>query len=812
MTPSGSKITGSVSDSLLNQSIEYATVTLLQKTDNQAVNGALADDKGKFLIDKVTPGAYKLQITFLGYSNKIIDNIVIQSGKDLDLGTIKLSPDSKTLKEVTISGKQALIEEKVDRLVYNAENDLTSKGGSASDLLRKVPLLSVDLDGNVTLRGSSGIKVLINGKPSAMLAGNVADALKQIPSDLIKSVEVITSPSAKYDAEGSAGIINIVLKKNTLEGFNLNINGSLGNRGSDLGLNGSYRKGKVGFNLGGNGRAHYNKASSYLEQSTIVDGSTIQSIQNMDADDRPLFGSYTIGMDYDISEKQSLSAGARFGARNFKREQQLTTDLFEDGVLTSTSLRNVNGKDLSPSMDFNLDYLHTYKPRQEWSISTQYSRNKLTNNYFTDLLDDAGAVSNRLKNINANLNQEFTIQSDFQTPLTENQLIEFGGKGIFRQVNSDYQYYFAESADAAFLPDATRPSGVLDYQQQVESAYLSHTLSTRSKFTFKTGLRYEYTTITANTDENSRFSVPSYGTLVPSVNISKNLKDGSTLKLGYNRRIQRPGLQQLNPNFNTANPQDIRIGNPSLSPELTDNLEIGLSKSIGKNYFNVSLFGRATNDGISQVRIASDTLSGAIVTTFQNIGKQKALGGNFFANLYLTPNWTLNGSFDIFYAQLEGQETGLDGLTRSASNTGFNLNGRLNTQYRFKNGWAVEAFGFRRGSSVQLQGRQGGFGMYKLGVKKDFNNKKGSIGLAAENFLTSGINIMHTELSAPTFTQISDTHLYNRGIELTFSYRLGKVSGETRKKTRSVKNDDLKDGEGGDGGGQQQPQGGGKKL
>ncbi len=176
--------------------------------------------------------------------------MAVTNGQKLELGTIALSPDANMIKEVTVTSQRALIEEKVDRLVYNAENDITSRGGNAADLLRKVPLLSVDLDGNVTLRGSSGIKVLINGKPSAIMAGNVGDALKQIPADLIKSVEVITSPSAKYDAEGSAGIINIVMKKNTLEGF-LNIDGDVGNRGSKLGLNGSYRTGKVGFSLGG---------------------------------------------------------------------------------------------------------------------------------------------------------------------------------------------------------------------------------------------------------------------------------------------------------------------------------------------------------------------------------------------------------------------------------------------------------------------------------------------------------------------------------------------------------------------------------
>ena len=390
--PGNASISGSITDATLNQPVGFATVVLLDPTTGKTLNGTIAGEKGTFTIKQISAGAYKIQVSFLGYENKIVENVLLAADQKLELGSIALSPDANMIKEVTVTSQRALIEEKVDRLVYNAENDITNRNGSAADLLQKVPLLSVDLDGNVTLRGSSGIRVLINGKPSAIMAGSVGDALKQIPADLIKSVEVITSPSAKYDAEGSAGIINIVMKKNTLDGFNLNIDGGVGNRGSKLGLNGSYRTGKVGFSLSGNGRTNYNKASSTLLQTTLIDGVEYRTEQQMDADDRPLFGNYTLGFDYDVAKNQSLTANARFGARNFRRMQNLTIDQFENEVLTSSSVRDVNGRDLSPSVDVNVDYLHTFKPQQEWSIATQYSRNKLTNNYDTDLLDDEGSV------------------------------------------------------------------------------------------------------------------------------------------------------------------------------------------------------------------------------------------------------------------------------------------------------------------------------------------------------------------------------------------------------------------------------------
>ena len=200
-----SKISGTIIDSTAAKGVEFASIALFNVATNAAIDGTTADENGKFSITKVAPGNYKLLISFIGFKDKAVNSIQVVKGQDIDLGSVKLSANTKTLDEVTITGEKSMVEEKVDRLVYNAEKDITAKGGDAADILRKVPLLSVDLDGNLSLRGSSNIRVLINNKPSTIIASNVADALKQIPADMIKSVEVITSPSAKYDAEGSGG-------------------------------------------------------------------------------------------------------------------------------------------------------------------------------------------------------------------------------------------------------------------------------------------------------------------------------------------------------------------------------------------------------------------------------------------------------------------------------------------------------------------------------------------------------------------------------------------------------------------------------
>ena len=788
VTPKGnSQITGFVVDADLAQAVEFATVALLDKISGKAVDGTIADEKGKFTLSKVAEGDYKLLVTFIGYSDKLLDNIRVQKGKDLDLGAIKLSTNPILLDAVTITGEKSLIEEKVDRLVYNAEKDISARGGDAADILRKVPMLSVDFDGNVTLRGSANLRVLINNKPSTIIASSVADALKMIPADMIQSVEVITSPSAKYDAEGSGGIINIITKKTTLQGLNLTLDSGIGLRGSNLGLNGSYRQGNLGVTLGGFGRMFYNKAFVSLDQTALQNGATILTQQTAEAFDNGLFGRYNLGFDYDLGPKQSVTAGVSFGTRNFVREQDFRTNLFSDNTLAGTSSRDVLSRNLSNTTDFNLDYLRTFKPGQEWSVSSLYSISNLTNNFDASILNASNELTSRQRNLNGNTNSELTLQTDYVHPLKNKQQIEIGVKGIIREVNSDFTYQLA-GASGLFATDVRNPSGYLNYQQNIAAGYLTYMFSTANKYTFKVGARYEYTTIAA-TDQLGSIDLPDYANLVPSLNVSKSLTSSTMLKLAFNTRIQRPGLQQLNPNFNAANIQNISIGNPSLKPELTNNLELSLSTNFQKTYLTFSVFGRQTNNAITRLTTPSDTLLGAVVTTFENIGREQVIGTNVFGNVFLTPKWTLNGGIDLFYNYLEGQQVGLNGLSQTMDNTGFVISGRVQSQVQLGGGWGIQAFGGFRGNRVQLQGVQGGMGMYSLGVRKDFPSKKGSLGLAFDNFL-GGMRMTNT-LNSPLFNQVMVSSIYNQNVKLTFSYKLGNMKMVEKKKTKGVKNDDV---------------------
>jgi outer membrane receptor protein involved in Fe transport len=795
-----SKITGVVIDSVTSKPVEFATVALVDAA-GKTIDGTVCDDNGKFEINKVAPGSYTIKITFVGFDAKEIA-VKIEDKKDnTDLGKIIISPTAQVLKEVTIEGEKSIIEERVDRTVYNAENDMTAKGGDATDVLKRVPMLSVDLDGNVSLRGNQNILVLINNKPSTIVASSVADALKQIPADQIKQVEVITSPSAKYDAEGSAGIINIITKKNNLQGLTFNVDAGVGYRGSNLGLNGNYRKGKMGFSLGGFGRAMYNVTGStenfQLTKKLDAEGNipeTTSTLQTSDNLNQGLFGNYNLGWDYDINAKNTLAASVRFGVRNGSNFQN---DLYQYTNESLVSLRDIESVDANNNIDASLTYTHLYaKPSRELSFQGQYSRNNrdgVVENFQKDLSDFSTLT--RFKNLNDSYNQEMTLQVDYQSPIGQMQIIEFGGKNIWRQAVSDFSTYTSTGESGAYVFSSNSSlSNNLNYDQNVTAGYLSYTVSTKSGYSIKAGSRYEYTTINAYTQTDDDIELPSYGVLVPSVNVSKKLKAGNMIKASYNRRIQRPSIRFLNPNIQSSNPLNVTIGNPDLDPEFTNNYELSFSTFIKGTTINVSAFARNTNDAIQSLRdvIGNDSSDpDTIRTQYANIGYENAYGMNIFANVNIG-KLTLNGGGDVYYAKLDNNN---DYWLYKAQNEGWVVSGRLFGSYNLNKGWGFQFFSFVRGNQVQLQGTQGSMYMYGLALRKEFNEKRGSIGIGTDNFLSRSLKIRSTT-ETPILSQDNLRIMNNFNVRLTFSYRIGKMSMENRprRSRRSINNDDLKDG------------------
>lgn len=793
-------ISGVIIDSLLQKPVDFATVTLFTQVGNKLVTGVSTSTDGKFAISKITAGTYKLKVSFLGYADKIIQNLKLNDGATLKLGKILLSPNTKTLKTVEITGRKALIEEKIDRTVYNAENDLTTRGGDATDVMKRVPMVSVDMDGNVSVRGSGNIKVLINGKPSAMATASVSDALKQIPADLIKSVEVITSPSAKYDAEGSGGIINIILKKNNLSGLSLNVNSAVGTRGADFGLNGGYKIGKFNFSVGGFGRGGYNIPGEFTNSQTVSSLTSADSYlttQSANTHNKYLFARYNAGIDYDINEHNSLSLGVILGANGRPTVQDnFLTGSYLNNTLLSSMLQKSTTTNNSTSVDATLTYTLTgKKPEREFSLLTEYSQNNRNNNFENITLSQAtGAVLSGLKNDNNSDNKEITLEADYQTPIAKNQLLEFGAKDIIRKVSSDYTYFSAQNASLDYTPLASASlSNAFNYQQNVAAGYVSYTFSPFKNYTVKAGGRYEYTSIDADFKTGSAVDIPNYGILVPSLNLSRKLENGDLIKLGYNRRIQRPSLEFLNPNIQASNPLNVTAGNPLLKPEFTNNYELAYSTNIKTSHINISAFMRNTSDAIQTIRTAN---SDTIKTTYQNLGKQNAYGTSLSLNLSPNSKLNLNGGLDLYYLTLDNQDP--DPLFHS-SNRGWVANFRLFGSYDLSDSYSLQAFSFRRSRQIQLQGYQGNFYVYNLGINKKFAGKKGSIGIGADNFLTGSLRIP-TVVTSGNINQNAVNIMHNRSFEITFSYKIGgQLKERPQKPKKAINNDDLKSDGGGSG-------------
>lgn len=800
------RIIGVAKDLKTGQPVGYATAALYKTGTDVSTAGAVADGDGVFYITGFTTGTYELQVSFLGYETVKRTVNVNSVESDINLGEIAMSDEGVALQEVTVQGQRELIEERVDRTIYKAENDKTTAGGDATDVLRRVPMLSVDLDGNVSMRGSANILVLIDNRPSAIAASSIADALRQIPADEIKAVEVITSPSARFDAEGTSGVINIVTKKNNLQGMTLNINSGAGLRGSNLGLQGSARKGKMGFSLGGFGRSGYNILGSFENQQITngASGNTTRTIQSADTKRQEIFGRYNFGVDYEIDKFNFITGAVNFGIRNSENWQEnFMTQSFLNNVLRAQQNREINTLDNSNSVDVSLNYTKTFEKRgKELSFLTLYSLNNRENSFTNTLFEaDMEDVLSRLKNLNPSKNEEFTVQVDYVNPINEKgtQIIEYGAKNILRKAYSDFAYFQAEGNGEFVESEDPTLSNEFSYDQNVTAGYLSYTLQFLKNYTLKPGLRYEYTTIKADFKTEFEAEIPSYGTLVPSLNASRKLKNGNMIKAAYNRRIQRPSLRFLNPNIEASNPQQLSQGNPTLDPELTDNYELGYSTFIKGTTLNFTGFYRNTTGSIQAIRdVRTD---GIIFTSFENIGREQALGTNLFFNVNINNKLSLNGGTDLYYSMLDN---GLTDPQFAAQNEGWVVSGRMFGNYTLPKDWQIQVFTFARGRQVQLQGTSGGFAAYGLNFNKQLKEKRGSLGFGAENFLMKEF-VIRNEIVTPTILQNSTNRIQNLNFKINFTYRIGKMSlDQTPRRRKSINNDDLKDGEGGGQGENQQ--------
>ncbi|GAA4295427.1 TonB-dependent receptor domain-containing protein [Nibribacter koreensis] len=781
-----SKISGVVLDEAGKKPVEFATISLVDKANGKTVDGTISDDKGKFTLTRLAAGQYKLLVSFLGYETKAVEDISLGNKDEVNVGAITLKMDSKVLQEVSVVGEKDLVEDKVDRLVYNAEKDITNAGTSASEVLKKVPGLTVDMDGNVQLRGSSNIRVLINNKPSAMMATSVADALRQIPADLIKSVEVITSPSAKYDAEGTAGIINIITKKNSLQGVNGVVNAGYGNRISNMNGTLNYRKGKLGV-MGAAGRQwRNNPAESFRETKYKGIEGLDRLTQVMDGKREGLFQLYQFGLDYDLTPKSSLSGGIRFQGGEFTyMTSQASTQYLTNGTTLSNTRINKSDFD-NANFDINLDFTQQLaKPGQELSLLGLFSRSDRQNFNFADIQNQDRQLMTREQFLNDAYNEEKTLQADYTHPFKNKHLLELGAKAILRYAESDYQFLLANPADAPFTVVPSR-TDIFSYNQNVEAAYATYEFSLDKKYTFKLGSRYEMTQVDGDFVSTKTSVKQEYGNFIPSLAVSRKLTESQTVKFNYTKRIQRPQLGYLNPFENRTDTFNIQVGNPNLQAEITNAYELGYS-TFFKNGIsvNASLYLRKTDNSIQAFVIP--TAGGVNYTRFGNIGKNSSYGMSLFGNAKFLKKGNVSGNVNVFYVDLESTSAELN-----ASNASMMYNLNLNTSYAFENGFSAQMAGEFNSRRVTLQGKASAMAAYSFAVRKEILKKNGSIGLSVDNLFNERLT-QRNSFSTPTVDQTGANYIYNRQVRVLGSYKFGKVTGKPQpKKKKKISNDDAK--------------------
>jgi outer membrane receptor protein involved in Fe transport len=766
------RITALIADSATKAPIDYATVSLIRVKDNKSVNGGVTDAKGKVVLQNVAPDQYKLSIGFMGYKGKTILLKTSQEKPDLNAGTIYISGTQSDLREVAIVGKTPMIETKIDKVVYNAEQDVTTSGGNASDVMRKVPMVVVDIDGNPTLRGSA-VRVLINGKPSGTMSNSVSDALKMIPAEEIKSVEVITSPSAKYDAEGAGGIINIITKKKTAQGINGNAALSAGTRQNNGNFSLNAKRGRLGItsNFGGQYAIPQDTKVVLVNDNYTANTSLLQ-----DGFTRAKRYGYngSIGLDYDINGYNSLSTNIKYNDFTTGSDGSLNVlDRIRDSTFNYRrfSDNNVSFK----NVDWSADYRRTSKKEgEEFSVSGQASFGRNTTDFSTYNAFPEGVNTIPVNGDNTGKNNEYTLQTDYTYPFSKNMTLETGLKGIFRTIKSKYQ-----SSDQDF-----------DYNQDVGAAYGVLSFKLAKTIDAKAGMRAEYTDISGVSGSALNFN-NDYFNLFPSAIISKKLKGNSTLKLSYNRRMQRPSLNYLNPFLNRTDPQNQSQGNPSLSPELTDLVELGYSTFIKGSVINASIFYRSTMDVIESIYLPDQKL-----TTYSNVGNNKSYGANVFGSYNPLPKWTLMGNFSVNTYNVKNRQTG------ASTGNYANYSVFARSAIAFKGGWNTEIFGVYNGTRRTFQGTAGAMAFYGGAFKKDIMKKTATVGVNVLNPFNRDLHI-RTENSGATFLQSTNIYYPLRSFGVNFSYKFGKVTFSQPKKKKGVNNDDLKqdEGTGGMGGG-----------
>ena len=824
---------GKVLDSVSKKPLEAASVLLIQnrfdtatkKRKDVVVGGMLTTKKGEFSIENINVmGQYKLKITAIGFKafeEKVAFQLNMSGAKpgdmssmlsavDKDLGNLSLKPDIQQLENVTVSASKALLEMKIDRKVFNVEKNLTSVGGTAVDVMKNVPSLNVDIDGNVSLRNAAP-QIFVDGRPTTL-------TLDQIPADEISSVEIITNPSAKFDASGGgAGILNIVMKKNKKAGYNGNINASIDSRlrpafGGDINV----KQNKI--NVFARGRLNYRKSIStnvsdrtdYLKNDT-----TAMSLQNNKPISRGYFAFLRGGFDYFIDNRNTITVGGMFVKGQFKNKDFINIErdtLYQNNLL----LTDLGTRDTRTSFQFrnvgaSISFKHNFaKPNKEWTIDANYnnSRNENAGDYRTESFytNNTAKTAARVERTGGGgTTKFFTAQSDFVNPISENIKMEMGVRAAVRNYVSTLSNYVLDSGKYKLIPGF---SNDYEFNDQVYAAYATFSQKIKS-FTYQLGLRAESSSYSGTLiSTNQKFKNDYPFSLFPSVFLTYKLNDKSDVQLNYSRKVNRPNFFQLIPNYDITDPLNISIGNPNLIPEFTNLAEISYQNQLSKKTsFLATVYYKNTNNLITNYQFRGknpDTATNypkpdtVLITSYANANTSYNVGLELTTKTKFAKWWDFTANVNLFNATLKAGV-----LAGGANNSQFSWFGKINNSFTLPKNFSIQLSGDYQAKTIlppNSRGSGGGgmmmmFGGSQIGaqgyikpnygidiaIKKDFmKNKAASLTLQMNDVFRTKIFATHSE--SQFFVQDNSRRRDPQVLRLNFNYRFGKFDVSLFKK------------------------------
>ncbi len=771
-------IIGQVIDRETQTPLDFATITVLTKQDSSIVTGSISELDGKFAIE-VVYGEYLIKVEFISYQEVYINDVVLSSGKKLvDLGEIFLEISAQVLQVIEVVGEKSEMSFDLDKRVFNVGKDLANKGGSAEEILDNIPSVTVDVDGNVSLRGSENVRILVNGKPSGLIGVGDTDGLKSLPAGMIEKVEVVTNASARYEASGTSGIINIVLKKDHQKGINgsFDISAGLPKRyGAAVNLNARSKTINWFLNYGLSSRT--GPGSGFTNQEFFNESVQYPFSDQIRTSERGgISNSFRGGFDLYLSDKDILTASALYRIGN-DYSDALTEfrDFDRNRVLREISERTQDETEEETDAEYELNYERKFdREGQKFTAELQYQNSEETEaaDYIQSSFNADGFPLGtdilRQQSKNVESNGTFLLKADYVQPLSNDRKIELGTRNSIRRIGNDYLVEELGNGDWYRLENL---SNNFNYEENIYAAYAIYAAKS-GNWSYQVGLRGEHSQVLTELLETQEVNDRSYTNLFPSGHLNYEINKGNALQWSYSRRISRPRFWYLNPFSTFSNNRNIWGGNPNLDPEFTDSYEMGYLKYWDNATLGSSLYYRHTTGVIERIaRISEDGITTR--TQPENLSTQNSYGLEFTGSVDISKWWRLDGSLNIFSQETRGQ---VDDIILEAKT--FSFQNRLSSKIKF---WKDAEFQTRlwyRAPETRTQGKRKSMYSLDLGFSKDVLKKKATITVSVQDLLNT--RKYRYETFANGFYSESEFQRRAGQTTISFNYRLNQKKQRQR--------------------------------